>query len=73
LPSSSSTARIVRHSEPIVQPFEVHGEVPVLQVKAPVAVARERYQRRSTTDQAALEPGLGKSRAAKSQSASEET
>src|SRR5215210_317863 len=69
LPSSSSTARMVFHSEPVLQPFDVKV-VPVVQEKAAVAVERERYQRRSTTVQAALVPGLGRSRLAKSQRAS---
>ncbi len=71
LPSSSSTARMVLHSEPVSQPFDV--QVPLaVQTKAAVAVERDRYQRRSVTDQAAPLPGFGRSRAARSQSASDE-
>ena len=54
------------------QPFDVHVPVAV-QLKPLVAVDRDRYQRRSAVAQAAPEPGLGRSRLAKSHSASEET
>jgi hypothetical protein len=45
----------------------------VLQVKAEVALGRERYQSRSVVIQAAALPGDGRSRAARSQIASEAT
>jgi hypothetical protein len=73
LPSSSSAARNVRHNEPVAQPSDVQGGVPVWQVNALPVVARERYQRRSVVDQAAALPGAGRSRAARSQTASEMT
>src|SRR5207237_4208925 len=73
LPSSSSAARRVRQSEPVAQPSDVQVGVAVLQVKAAVAVARERYQSRSVIVHAPALPGLGRSRLAKSHSASEET
>src|SRR3954470_12876775 len=53
LPSSSSAARSTRQRVPAAQPSEVQVAVLVLQVKALPAVARERYQSRSTIDQAA--------------------
>src|SRR5947199_4369210 len=69
LPSSSSTARITFHQLPVPQPFDVKVP-PVVQVKALVAVLRERYQSRSRVVQAGPVPGFGRSRLAKSQIAS---
>ena len=73
LPSSSSAARSTRQRVPVAQPSEVQAAAAVLQVKALPAADRERYQSRSTTAQAALPPPPGRSRAAKSQTASEGT
>lgn len=72
-PSSSSAARRVFQSEPALHPFEIQGEVEMLQAKPWVDVARDRYQRRSATAQAAALPGAGRSRAARSHSASDMT
>ncbi len=72
LPLSSSTARIARQRVPVEQPFDV--QVPVaVQTKPLVEVERDRYHRRSVVAQAEPLPGLGRSRLAKSHSASEET
>ena len=56
----------------MLQPSEVQVVPETLHWKAALAVERDRYQRRSTIVQAAPEPGLGMSRAARSQSASDE-
>src|SRR4051794_639230 len=73
LPSSSSTARITFHQLPVPQPFEVKGVPAWLQVKALVAVLRERYHSRSRVVHAGPVPAPGRSRLAKSQIASEGT
>src|SRR4029079_11379842 len=78
LPLSSSMARKTRNMLPVEQPLELQLPVvrvppEVLQVKAAVAVERERYQSRSTVVQAEPEPGLGRSRLARSHIASEAT
>src|SRR6185295_6591247 len=72
LPSSSSTARMVFHQEPVLQPLLVKVP-PVVQLKELVAVLRERYHRRSVVVQAEPVPGLGRSRLARSHTASEGT
>ena len=72
LPLSSSTARKVRKRRPVEQPFDV--QVPdAVQLNAAVEVERDRYQSRSAIAHAEPEPGLGRSRLARSQSASDET
>src|SRR5436190_3180759 len=74
LPLSSSMARKTRKVPPVTQPSDVQVVPETLHWKAePVAVERDRYQRRSTVAHAEPEPGLGMSRAARSHSASEET
>src|SRR6476659_6214892 len=70
LPSSSSTARMAFHHEPVAQPFEVKV-VPVVQEKARFEVERVRYQSRSRVVQAEPVPGFGRSRLARSQIASD--